>query len=68
MENIKPIIKEVSFNRKFNLGNYGTMDIGLTATIVEGQSVSETLKALDKYTIQYRKMHSEIQKITDEQQ
>ena len=68
MENIKPIIKEVSFNRKFNLGNYETMDIGLTATIVEGQSVSETLKALDKYTIQYRKMHSEIQKIADEQQ
>jgi len=68
MENIKPIIKEVSFNRKFNLGNYHTMDIGLTATIVEGQSVSETLKALDKYTIQYRKMHSEIQKIADEQQ
>jgi hypothetical protein len=68
MENIKPDIKEVSFNRKFNLGNYETMDIGLTATIADGQSVSETLKALDKYTIQYRKMHSEIQKLADEQQ
>ena len=61
MENTKPIIKEVSFNRKFNLGNYEMMDIGLVATIIEGQSVSETLKTLDKYTIQYRKMHSEIQ-------
>jgi hypothetical protein len=61
MENTKPIIKEVSFNRKFNLGNYETMDIGLVATITEGQSVSETLKMLDKYTVQYRKMHSEMQ-------
>ena len=68
MENIKPDIKEVSFNRKFNLGNYETMDVGLVATISDGQSVSETLKTLDKYTIKYRKMHSEVQKIADEQQ
>jgi|WetSurMetagenome_2_1015567.scaffolds.fasta_scaffold47365_1 hypothetical protein len=61
MEPVKPNIKEVSFSRKFNLGNYETMDIGLTATITEGQSVSETLKILDKYTVQYKKMHSEMQ-------
>jgi len=53
MDNFKPDIKEVSFTRKFNLGNYETMDIGLTATIADGQSASQTLEMLDKYTIQY---------------
>jgi len=57
MDTIKPVIKEVMFNRKFNLGHYETMDIGLTATLAEGQSTSEVLKALDMYTMKYRDMH-----------
>jgi len=52
---MKPNITEVHFTRKFNLGNYETMDIGFVATVAEDQNPSEVLKALDKATIQYRK-------------
>jgi hypothetical protein len=51
----KPIIKEVHFTRKFNLGNYETMDVGFVATVSEGQDPGEVLKALDKATVTYRK-------------
>lgn len=47
-------IKEVSFRRKFNLGNYETMDIELTATIGPEDDVNEVVKALDKKTVQIR--------------
>lgn len=47
-------IKEVSFRRKFNLGNYETMDIELTATIGPDDDVNEVVKALDKKTVQIR--------------
>ena len=47
-------IKEVSFRRKFNLGNYETMDIELTATIGLEDDVNEVVKALDKKTVQIR--------------
>lgn len=46
----KPTIKEVHLSRKFNLGNYETLDIGFVATIQEGQEVGDVLKALDKAT------------------
>lgn len=52
-------IKEVSFHRKFNLGNYETMDVGFVATIGPGQNEMEVLKALDAKTIEYRKMRKE---------
>lgn len=48
-------IKEISFRRKFNLGNYETVDIELVATIGPGQDALEVLKALDAKTIEYRK-------------
>ena len=47
-------IKEVSFRRKFNLGNYETMDIELTATVGPDDDVNEVVKALDKKTVQIR--------------
>lgn len=47
-------IKEITFRRKFNLGNYETMDIELTATIGPEDSVDEVFKALDKKTVQLR--------------
>ena len=47
-------IKEVTFTRKFNLGNYETMDVSLTATIGPEDDVDETFRALDKKTIEIR--------------
>lgn len=47
-------ITEVSFRRKFNLGNYETMDIELTATVGPEDDVNEVVKALDKKTVQIR--------------
>lgn len=52
-------IKEVSFSRKFNLGNYETMDIGFIATIAEAQNPENVLRALDKATVEYKKIHIE---------
>lgn len=47
-------IKEVSFRRKFNLGNYETMDIELTATVGPEDNVDDVVKALDKKTVKIR--------------
>ena len=53
-------ITEVHFTRKFNLGNYETMDVGLVATIGEGDEAIDVLKRLDQYTVAYREKHKEI--------
>ena len=47
-------IVEVTFTRKFNLGNYETMDIGLKATIGPDDDVNEVVKALDRKTVELR--------------
>ena len=47
-------IKEVSFRRKFNLGNYETMDIELTATVSPGEDAADVVKALDRKTVEIR--------------
>jgi hypothetical protein len=47
-------IKEVTFRRKFNLGNYETFDVELVATVGPEQTVSDLFHALDKMTIQLR--------------
>ena len=48
-------ITEVHFTRKFNLGNYETMDIGYVATVAPGQKPEDAIRALDKETTKYRK-------------
>jgi hypothetical protein len=47
-------IKEVSFRRKFNLGNYETFDVELVATVGQMQTEAEVFHALDKMTVQLR--------------
>ena len=47
-------IKEVTFTRKFNLGNYETMDISLTATVGPEDNVDDVVKALDRKTVELR--------------
>jgi len=48
-------IIEVRFNRKINLGNYETEDIGFTATINDNENPLDVLSKLDKETLDYRK-------------
>jgi hypothetical protein len=48
-------IKEVAFRRKFNLGNYETMDVELVATVGPDQDPQEVLKLLDNATMTYRR-------------
>jgi hypothetical protein len=51
---MNPEIKEVSFRRKFNLGNYETFDVELVATVGNEQTATEVLHALDKMTVRFR--------------
>lgn len=41
-------IREVAVRRKFNLGNYETMDIEMVATVNEGQDADEIAKIVDE--------------------
>lgn len=52
-------VREVSFRRKFNLGNYETLDVEFVATVAEGQNHLDVVKALDKETIKYKKYREE---------
>jgi hypothetical protein len=47
-------IKEVYFERVFNLGNYESFRIGLTATVGLKQTAEEVVVALDEFTIKLR--------------
>jgi Lhr-like helicase len=44
-------IREVYYERVFNLGNYETFRIGLTATVGPKQEVDELIAMLDEYTV-----------------
>ena len=48
-------VREVAVRRKFNLGNYETLDIEFIATVNEGQDFQEVAKALDKETRLFKK-------------
>lgn len=43
---MKPEI--VKFNRKFNIGNYQTIDAGVEASVEDGETVEEALKKLEQ--------------------
>jgi hypothetical protein len=47
-------IKEVHFERVFNLGNYESFRIGLTATIGPKQTAEEVVADLDAFTLKIR--------------
>jgi hypothetical protein len=47
-------IKEVHFERVFNLGNYESFRIGLTATVGPKQTAEEVVVMLDEFTIKLR--------------
>jgi hypothetical protein len=47
-------IKEVHFERVFNLGNYESFRIGLTATVGPKQTAEEGVVMLDEFTIKLR--------------
>jgi Lhr-like helicase len=47
-------IKEVHFERVFNLGNYETFRIGLTATVGPKQTAEEVAGMLDDFTVKIR--------------
>jgi hypothetical protein len=59
MEKEKVNIIQVSFVRKFNLGNYETEDVGFVATCAQGQNPEEILKVLDDSTKSYRRKQKE---------
>jgi hypothetical protein len=48
-------IKEVYFERVYNLGNYETYRIGLHATIGPGQTAAAVIADLDAFTLRMRK-------------
>lgn len=49
-----PQIKEVYFERVFNLGNYETFRLGLTATVGPKQTAESIVYMLDDFTIRVR--------------
>jgi hypothetical protein len=49
-------VKEVYFERVFNLGNYESFRIGLTATVGTKQTAEEVVTALDEFTVKVRNM------------
>jgi hypothetical protein len=50
-----PNVIQVSFRRKFNMGNFETEDIEFVATVANGQDPAKVLSALDAATVKYRK-------------
>lgn len=50
-------LKEVSISRKFNLGNYQMLEIGLVTTVGPGDKAVDVAKALDKKIVEIRNNH-----------
>ena len=47
-------VKEVYFERVFNLGNYETFRLGLHATVGPKQTVDEVVSELDDFIVKVR--------------
>jgi len=47
-------VREVYFERVFNLGNYETFRLGLHATVLPGQTVESMVQELDEFTVKIR--------------
>lgn len=47
-------LKEVTMTRKFNLGNYENVEIGLVATVGPDDKAADVARALDKKIIQIK--------------
>jgi hypothetical protein len=56
-------VTEAYFERVFNLGNYETFRVGLTATVGPGQTAGEVVSMLDKMTIKIRHRHDKEEEI-----
>jgi proteasome assembly chaperone (PAC2) family protein len=50
-------VKEVYFERVFNLGNYETFRIGLHATVEPKQTLEQLFDQLDECTVAMRNRH-----------
>ena len=46
-------ITYVEFTRKFNLGNFESQDIKLSADVEEGETVDQVIQALKKTTLEH---------------
>lgn len=46
-------IKEATITRKFNLGNYQTMDISLTADVKVFEDIKKVLQVLEEKILEY---------------
>lgn len=48
------IVKQVSYKRTFNLGNYENVAIELTAEIQNGEAVDQVLDELAKQAVEWK--------------
>lgn len=44
---MKDPVREVQVTRKFNLGNYQSMDISMIATVKEGDNAEDVIEQVD---------------------
>ena len=49
------IITEVSYRRIFNLGNYESVTVALTAAVNDGEEIQEVIDALATEALEWRK-------------
>ena len=55
-----PTVNVAKVSRKFNLGNYETMEVGLEAFVGEGENVQQVLALLEQEAVSYvRNAHPE---------
>jgi len=64
-----PTVNVAKVSRKFNLGNYETIDVGFEAFVGEGENVQQVLALLEQEAVSYvRNAHPEIFSVKQPQQ